>query len=312
MRMESDRLFLVRHTPEALLALIEHPDEYEEISGFPAAHALREFFVSEAVSPAFLEYLRSRDHSNPWLPGFGVVHRESGIVIGSAGFKGAPDASGMVEVGYGIVPAYEGRGYATEVTKMLVTWAFASGQVRVVRAHTLPEANASTRVLGKCGFGFEGEVVDPEDGRVWRWEKMPGAESRSSMKATAPVVCIIVDPDIGERLSSLAMSMPVWIADTDANRETVRRFNGERDGRPASHTGIGQISTFRVGPSDSPAESVIAILLAVDLHHGRYSQSPPYYALEIIGATATKELRHAVAEYGMETIVETAEGFRAE
>ena len=181
--MESDRLFLVRHSPEALLALIERPDEYEELSGFPAAPALREFFVSDAVSPAFLAYLRSLDHSNPWLPGFGVVHRESGSVIGSAGFKGAPDARGMVEVGYGIVPSYEGRGFATEVTKMLVEWAFASGAVRVVRAHTLPETNASTRVLGKCGFGFEGAVVDAEDGRVWRWEKRRSVERRASVRA---------------------------------------------------------------------------------------------------------------------------------
>jgi ribosomal-protein-alanine N-acetyltransferase len=173
--MESERLFLVRHTPEALIALIEHPEEYEELSGFPAAQALREFFVSEAVSPEFLAYLRGLDHSNPWLPGFGVVHRESGSVIGSAGFKGAPDASGMVEVGYGIVPAYEGRGYATEVTKMLVAWAFASGEVRLVRAHTLPAVSASTRVLAKCGFEFEGEVVDPVDGRVWRWGLQEGS-----------------------------------------------------------------------------------------------------------------------------------------
>lgn len=175
--MESERLFLVRHTPESLLALIEHPEGYEEISGFPAAQALREFFVSEAVSPEFLAYLRGLDHSSPWLPGFGVVHRESGSVIGSAGFKGAPDASGIVEVGYGIVPAYEGQGYATEVTKMLVVWAFARGDVRVVRAHTLPTANASTRVLTKCGFEFEGEVEDPDDGRVWRWQLPTGSRA---------------------------------------------------------------------------------------------------------------------------------------
>ena len=180
--MESARLFLVRHRPEALLALIEHPEQYEEISGFPAAPALREFFVSDAVSPAFLDYLRSLDHSDPWLPGFGVVHRESGSVIGSAGFKGAPDASGMVEVGYGIVPAYEGRGYATEVTKMLVEWAFASGEVRVVRAHTLRETNASTRVLEKCGFAFEGEVEEPEDGRVWQWGKSRRVERRARVR----------------------------------------------------------------------------------------------------------------------------------
>ena len=33
------------------------------------------------------------------------------------------------------------------------------------------EANASTRVLTKCGFRHVGEVMDPEDGLVWRWEK---------------------------------------------------------------------------------------------------------------------------------------------
>jgi len=52
-----------------------------------------------------------------------------------------------------------------------VSFAFRHGQVRVVRAHTLPEANASTRVLTKCGFQRIGEVIDPEDGLVWRWER---------------------------------------------------------------------------------------------------------------------------------------------
>jgi RimJ/RimL family protein N-acetyltransferase len=177
--MESERLFLVRHTPEALLALIEHPEQFEELSGFPAAQGLRDFFVSDAVSREFLVYLRSLDRTDPWRPGFGVVDRASGTVVGTAAFKGAPDAEGVVEVAYGIVPAFQGRGYATEVTHMLVAWARERDGVRAVRAHTLPETNASTRVLTKCGFAFEGEVIDPEDGRVWRWvfpRTEPGAE----------------------------------------------------------------------------------------------------------------------------------------
>jgi RimJ/RimL family protein N-acetyltransferase len=44
---------------------------------------------------------------------------------------------------------------------------------RTIRAHTMPEQNASTRVLEKCGFRWLGEVVDPEDGAVWRWEYCP-------------------------------------------------------------------------------------------------------------------------------------------
>ncbi len=77
----------------------------------------------------------------------------------------------MVEIAYGIAPEHQGRGYATEAAEALVTYALASGEVRIVRAHTLPELNASGRVLVKCGFRYVGEVIDPEDGLVRRFEK---------------------------------------------------------------------------------------------------------------------------------------------
>src|SRR5438046_10487620 len=88
----------------------------------------------------------------------------------------APTADGMVEIAYGVNPEKQGKGYATEAAEALVAFALSSGRVRVVRAHTLPEPNASTRVLAKCGFRHIGEVVDPEDGLVWRWEKLNEAQ----------------------------------------------------------------------------------------------------------------------------------------
>ncbi|PYP29662.1 MAG: hypothetical protein DMD49_12730 [Gemmatimonadetes bacterium] len=69
------------------------------------------------------------------------------------------------------------RGFATEASTALVAFAFASGLVRRVCAHTLPAHGASTRVLAKCGFTFVGDVVDPEDGRVWRWEREQGSQA---------------------------------------------------------------------------------------------------------------------------------------
>jgi RimJ/RimL family protein N-acetyltransferase len=76
----------------------------------------------------------------------------------------------MVEIAYGIDPEHQGKGYATEAAAALVKFALDNGHVRVVRAHTLPEPNASTRVLTKCGFRRIGEVIEPDDGLVWRWE----------------------------------------------------------------------------------------------------------------------------------------------
>ena len=173
MSLETPGLRLLPWSPELLLVLIDQPERFDEVLGMPAADGLRGFFVSGDLPPDWLAALRSSSGPDPWRHGFFVVHRESGSVIGSAGFKGPPDPAGIVEIAYGIVPSFERRGYATEAAAALVDFAFASGQVRTVRAHTLPQPNASTRVLSKCGFGYLGTVVDPDDGPVWRWERGP-------------------------------------------------------------------------------------------------------------------------------------------
>jgi RimJ/RimL family protein N-acetyltransferase len=171
MSLETLHLTLLPCSPEHLLALIDQPERFEPLLGLPAADGLRGFCVSDEVSPDWLAALRSARGPDPWRHGFFVVDRESGWVVGSAGFKGPPDRTGIVEIAYGIVPSHEGRGYATEAAAALVRFAFASEQVRLVRAHTLPMSNPSTRVLQKCGFRHIGTVVDPDDGPVWRWER---------------------------------------------------------------------------------------------------------------------------------------------
>jgi len=169
--LETKRLKLVPHSPQHLRALIQGPDAYERSLGFPPANGLRDGIVSKEVSPEWLAQLETATTYDPWTHGFGLVHVESGTVIGMCGFKGPPGPDGTVELAYGIAPDYQGKGYATEAAQALVAYAFGSGRVRLVCAHTLPEANASTRVLTKCGFKHVGEFNDPEDGLVWRWEK---------------------------------------------------------------------------------------------------------------------------------------------
>jgi RimJ/RimL family protein N-acetyltransferase len=171
MPIETAHLRLFPYAPEHLLALIDGVPQFEELTGLVVAEGLHDFMVSDDVSPAWLAKLRASSAPDPWLHGFGVVHRESGLVIGSAAFKGPPDDAGIVEIAYGIVPAFQGRGHATEAAAALVDFAFGSGRVRRVIAHTAPTANASTHVLRKCGFDHTGPVIDPEDGLVWRWER---------------------------------------------------------------------------------------------------------------------------------------------
>lgn len=122
------------------------------------------------LSADWLALLAGATGNDPWVHGFSMVHRDSGAVVGSAGFKGPPGEAGVVEIAYAVEPEHQGRGFATEAAQALVGYALSSERVRTVRAHTLPQANASTRILTRCGFQHVGEVMDPEDGLVWRWE----------------------------------------------------------------------------------------------------------------------------------------------
>ena len=103
-----------------------------------------------------------------------MVLGSTGARVGTCGFKGPPGSDGVVEIAYGVSPEHEGFGYASDAANGLVGHAFGSGLVRVVRAHTLLVEGASPRVLRKCGLRCVGQVLDPEDGPVWRWERKEG------------------------------------------------------------------------------------------------------------------------------------------
>ena len=156
--IETSNLRLVLQSPEDTRAQIDEmtPSEKSELS---------------ADWLALVDSARSAD---PWIHRFALVQKADNAVVGSCGFKGPPTPDGAVEISYGVAPDYQGNGYATEAAQALVSYAFSNSTVRIVRAHTLTKANASTRVLTKCGFQRIGEVIDPDDGLVWRWEKQNG------------------------------------------------------------------------------------------------------------------------------------------
>jgi [ribosomal protein S5]-alanine N-acetyltransferase len=106
-----------------------------------------------------------------WGGFLAVDEAHGGQVIGTCAFVGAPDEEGEVEIAYFSFPAYEGQGYGTAMAGALVERAEASGKVRVLYAHTLPEENPSTRILAANGFRQAGTAHDDEVGEVWRWER---------------------------------------------------------------------------------------------------------------------------------------------
>ena len=155
MEMSTDRLLLQLESPDAVR---------ERLASMPPE-------VVREVSPEWLARVQEATEPDPWLHGFAIRLRSSpDSGVGSIGFKGPPDVVGVAEVAYGIEEAYQGQGYATEALEGILGFVSTQPGVSAVHAHTLPTKNASTAVLEKCGFQFLGEVTDPEDGQVWRWE----------------------------------------------------------------------------------------------------------------------------------------------
>ena len=164
-------LDLVSYSPADLLALVEGAAEFRSSFGLPAADGLRDFLLGPEVSAGYIDMLRSSPEPDVWRHGFALVDREEGLVVGNAAFVGPPNDAGEVEIAYGVVPSFEGRGFATQAAAALTQFAFADHRVKAVVAHTLCEENASTRILKKNGFEFETEFEHPEDGLIWRWRK---------------------------------------------------------------------------------------------------------------------------------------------
>lgn len=80
-------------------------------------------------------------------------------------------SSGVVEIAYLTFLPTLRSGVATGLATALVEIARSQGVATVI-AHTLPETSASTRVLEINGFTKTADVANPEDGPVWRWERV--------------------------------------------------------------------------------------------------------------------------------------------
>ncbi|MEY5145492.1 MAG: hypothetical protein RL745_861 [Actinomycetota bacterium] len=84
------------------------------------------------------------------------------LIVGGAGFKGAPDADGLVEIGYGIAESHQGRGIATAAVRAIASLAHQHGAN--VTAETEEWNTASIKVLQKAGFT---QWLRPDETHLW-------------------------------------------------------------------------------------------------------------------------------------------------
>ncbi len=152
---------LIEQTPQMLRMQADNPERLAAALGCTLAEG--------GLLPADVvcQYV-DRAISRPgWIGVFAIAPGD--ILVGSGIFKSTP-IDGIVEIGYGVSPQWEGRGIATAIAEGLCKIAFLQNASAVI-AHTLPDSFASQRVLAKVGFQRIGMAMDPEDGEVIQFRR---------------------------------------------------------------------------------------------------------------------------------------------
>ena len=107
----------------------------------------------------FLEQLRKNPSSVGWNGWYWIQQAtgsEPATLIGDGGFVAPPDTDGEVEIGYSVLPQFQGFGYASEAAPALVRWAFNHPEVTRIIGETDHDNAPSIRVLQKLGFTYAG------------------------------------------------------------------------------------------------------------------------------------------------------------
>jgi [ribosomal protein S5]-alanine N-acetyltransferase len=132
----------------------------------PLVGVLMDGLVERAVNMKIEKMRTAPAELHDWYTYWLIVIRSEDIGAGLIGFKGTPNESGEVEIGYGIHSVFQGLGYTTEAVRELTKWAFAHPQCRAITATGVsPDNYSSQKVLVKTGFV---EIGSDENGVSFR------------------------------------------------------------------------------------------------------------------------------------------------
>ena len=161
LKLRTERLDLIPLSPAQLQLYLEQPTQLEQELGIPISRAILTDRVKRAIQMKLAKLAHVEPAREAWYTYWLVVIRDAAFGAGLAGFKGFPDQNGEAEIGYGIDPDYQRRGYTTEAVQRLIAWAFEESACRSVVARDTKKWNAaSLRVLSKAGMRVYAESDD--------------------------------------------------------------------------------------------------------------------------------------------------------
>ncbi len=166
--LETKRLCLLPLSMSQLRDCLENRERLAQELSVIIPAAIFDDPVPRAIGMKLAKMANAATATHVWYTYWLVIVRNDAVGAGLIGFKGAPDAQGEVEIGYGIDAEFRNQGYATEAAAALLDWALAQPKCMAVISWTDTTNQPSIRVLEKAGMTRTGE----RDGRYhWRMTK---------------------------------------------------------------------------------------------------------------------------------------------
>jgi RimJ/RimL family protein N-acetyltransferase len=151
LELHTERLRIIPLNLEHFRLMLDGMYKMEHALGLKSSGLLLDEETQKAMANLYKQALDNRD-KYLWYTNWQIILKDEIVSIGSACFKGAPDITGEVEIGYGLNDNYRGRGYMAEAIKAIVIWALEQENVFRVVAETEKDNIASQKVLWRSGF----------------------------------------------------------------------------------------------------------------------------------------------------------------
>jgi RimJ/RimL family protein N-acetyltransferase len=165
--IRTPRLDLIAITPALLQCEMEGGADFRARFGLLAGAEISQQWPPQDWEPHVLDFVLRQITAQPetvgWTRFVALRDDASGVrtLIGTVGAiapgtEMAHATPGEIEVGYGILPAFQRRGFATEAVQGMMEWVRSRMRVDAFVAQTFPHLAASIRVLEKSGFELSG------------------------------------------------------------------------------------------------------------------------------------------------------------
>ena len=107
---------------------------------------------------------------------WGICLKETNQIIGTVAYHNFSDNFKYAEIGYELHPAYQQKGFMSEVLKATLAFGFKKMKFEVIEAFTHKNNKASFALLEKLHFIFQAERREDgfENNRIFRLEKELG------------------------------------------------------------------------------------------------------------------------------------------